>query len=135
MTAPGPVEERRLVDDVRARSHGFDRRGSGRADPVAVVVDRAVWLDGDDRPTLCGQVGQVALLVLEATFPDDIELGIVAHGPLDEAGHGGTLQRREMLAGEIGDQIRGGVDRSAVDRLHDLTLPAGRVSLPVAALR
>ena len=132
VASPGAVEERRLIDDVRTRSHGLDRGCGGSADPVAIVVDGAIGLDGHDRPALRGQVGEVARLVLEAAFPDDIELGIVAHRAFDETREGGTLELRQVLAGEIGDQIRGGVDGSAVDRLHVFTLPATRVSLPVA---
>src|SRR5215207_9036611 len=99
MATPGPVEERRLIDDVSARSHGLDRRGSGGADPIAVVVDRAIWLDGHDRPTLRGQVGQVPLLMLEAALADHVELGIVAHRALDETRERCPLELRQVLAG------------------------------------
>jgi hypothetical protein len=36
-----------------------------------------------------------------------------------------------VFAGEIGDEVRGGIDRPPIDRLHGLTLAAGRVTLPV----
>ena len=66
--------------------------------------------------------------MLESALPDDVELGIIAHGALHEAGQGRPLQLRQMLAGEVGNQISGRVDLAAVDRLHGSTLPATRVS-------
>ena len=42
VAAPGPVEERGLVDDVRPGGHRGDRLGRGRAQPVALILDRAV---------------------------------------------------------------------------------------------
>ena len=136
MAAPGAVEEGRLVDDVRAGGHRLDRRGRRGAQLVAAVLDRAVRRDLDRRAAGRGEVGEVALLVLEAALADDVELGVVAHGPLHEPGLGGALERGQVLAGEVGDEVRGGIDRAAIDavhlvgiRLHAATVAARRASL------
>jgi hypothetical protein len=71
--------------------------------------------------------------MLEPALADDVELGIGPHRALDQAGHGGPLELGQVLAGEVRDEIGGGVDRSAIDRLHDLTLAGRRASLPVRA--
>ena len=132
VTAPRPIEERGLVDDVGSGRHGRDGRGGGLTELVAAILDRAVEVDPDDASAFGLELREVALLVLEASLADDIELGIGPHRPVDETGHRRPLERGQMLAGEIGDQVRGGVDGPPVDRLHDATLAAGRVSLPVA---
>ena len=67
------------------------------------------------RTAVGSQVGEEASLVLEAALADDVELGIVAHRPLDQAGQRGAFELRQVLAGEVGDEIGGGVDRTAVD--------------------
>ena len=71
--------------------------------------------------------------MLEAAPADDVELGVVAHGPFDEVGQRGSLQLGEMLAGQVGDQIRGGEDGSPIDQLHGATIDGPRDSLPVSA--
>ncbi len=131
VAAPGAVEERRLIDDVRTGGHGVDGLGGGRAESSAVVLDRAVELDASDGSSVRLELAQVALLVLEAALADHIELGIGAHRPLHQARHRRALELREVLTGEIGDQVRGGVDGSSVDRLHDRTLASVSDRLPV----
>ena len=56
--------------------------------------------------------------MLEAAPADDVELGVVAHRPLDEPGEGRPLELGQVLAGEVGDEVRGGVDGLAVDAIH-----------------
>ena len=99
--------------------------GRGRAELLAAVLDRAVQLDRDGGPTVRREVGEVARLVLEAALADDVELRVVAHRPLDEAGQRRALELGQVLAGEVGDEVRGGVDGPPVDRLHGLNLSRG----------
>ena len=131
MTAPGAVEERGLVDDVGAGGHRGDRLVGGRPQLVAAVLDGPVEGDLDDRPPGGLEVGAVARLVVEAAMADDVELGVVAHRPMDEPGERGALELGQVLAGEVADEIGGGVDGPAVDRLHLLTLPRVDDTSPV----
>ena len=78
MAAPRAVEERCLVDDVGALGNGVLRRGGGRAQLVAAVLDRAVELDGNDGLALRAELAEEALLVFEAALADDVQLRIVA---------------------------------------------------------
>jgi hypothetical protein len=103
-----------------SRRHRGDRRVRRGAELVASVGDRAVLFDLDGDPALGTQVGEVARLVLEATLADDVELRILADGSLDESGDGGAFQLGQMLAGEEGYEVRGGVDGSTVDAIHAL---------------
>ncbi len=146
MAAPGAVEERRLVDDVGARGHRLDRLGGRGAQLVALVRDRAIELDGRRRPAVGQQVREEARLVLEAALADDVELRVVAHRSLDQTGQRGAFELGQVLAGEVGDEIGGGVDRSAVDasaRLHRSGWPCQlachgaryALAMPVAATR
>ena len=118
VAAERAVEERRLVDDVVARGHGIDRRCRGRAELVATVRDRPIRLDLDGDSALGAQVREVPGFVLETALADDIELRVVADRPLHEPGDGRALELGQMLAGEEGDKVRGGVDGSAVDAIH-----------------
>ena len=69
-------------------------------------------------PALGAQVGEKPRLVLEAALADDVEFRVVADGALDESGDRGALQLGQMLAGEEADEVRGGIDGSAVDAIH-----------------
>ena len=69
--------------------------------------------------------------MLEATFADDVQFRVVAHGALDQIREGSPFQLRQMLAGEVRDEVRGGVDGTSVDRLHIATVPGPCDSLPV----
>ncbi len=73
--------------------------------------------------------------MLESAAADDIELGIVAHRALDEPRERRPLELGQVLAGEVADQVGGGIDRPAIDRLHSGTLASIRVSSPVTARR
>ena len=131
MAAPGSIEEGRLIDHVRAGGHcpgGFCGRGT---ELVAAVLDGTIKLDRDCSPTFRLEVGKESSLVLEPALADDVELRVVPHRPLDEAGQRGTFQLSQVFAGEVSDEIRGRVDGAAVDRLHDPTLPARHVRLYV----
>lgn len=116
-TQPGPVEERRLVDDVGPARHRVDRRLRG-APQLGAPVLVLLAFDPDDPAPVRFELGQVALFVLEAPAPDDVELGIVPLRAFDQPGEGGTLELGQVLAGEIGDEVGGRIDGSAVDRLH-----------------
>ena len=56
--------------------------------------------------------------MLEAAPADDVELGIVAHRSLDQPGQGSAFELGQVLAGEVGDEVRGRVDRLPVDAIH-----------------
>ena len=49
---------------------------------------------------------------------DDVELWVVADRPVYEPRDGRAFKLGQMLAGEEGDEVRGGVDGSAVDAIH-----------------
>ncbi len=132
MAAPRSVEERGLVDDVRALGDRFARRCGRRAQLVAAVLDRAVELDVGHGLSFGAQLVEEALLVLEPALADDVQLGVDAFRAHRHTRHRGALELREMLARQEANKVRGGVDRLAVDRLHvALTIRATRVSLPV----
>ena len=101
-----------------AGGHRLDRRVRGGAQLVASVRDRPVLLDLDGDAARGAQVGEVPRLVLEAALADDVELRIVADRPLHESGDGGAFELGQMLAGEEGDKVCGGVDGPAVDAIH-----------------
>ena len=105
--------------------HRVDRRGRGRAELLAAILDRPVQLDLDGVATRRLEVGQVARLVLEPALADDVELGVVAHRALDQPGQGRALELGQVLAGEVGDEVRGGVDGPAVDRSARLNRSSG----------
>ena len=132
VAAPRSVEEGGLVDDVGTLGDGVAGRGGRRAQLIAAVLDRAVELDAGHGLPLGVQIVEEALLVLEPALADDVQLRVVAFRSHGHARHRGALELRQMLAGEIADEVRGGVDRPAVDRLHvATTIPGRRVSLPV----
>ena len=54
--------------------------------------------------------------MLESALADDVELRVVAHRALHEPGQGGAFELGQVFAGEIGDEVSGRVDGSAVDR-------------------
>ena len=118
MAAKRAVEECRLVDDVGADGHRLDRsRAASRSASPRSAIEPSV-LDLDDVPAVGSQVREEARLVLEAAPADDVELGIVAHRPLDEAGQGRPFELGQVLAGQVGDEVRGRIDRPAVDAIH-----------------
>ena len=128
VASPGSVEERGLVDHVGTagdRPFGLGRRG---AQLLRAVLDGPVELDDHRGPALGPKVREEPAFVFEPALPDDVELGIVAHRAVNEAGHRRPFELRQVLAGEVGDEVRGRVHRAAVDRLHGSTIPAGRVT-------
>src|SRR4029079_8534566 len=110
VAAERAIEEGSLVDDVVARGHGIDGRCRGRAELVATVRDRPVLLDLDGDSASGAQVREGPGFVLEPALAQDIELRVVASGPLYEPGDGRAFKLGQMLAGEEGDKVRGGVD-------------------------
>ena len=122
--APTAVEEGRLVDDVRTGGHGL-ARFLGRGPQLrALVLDRAIARDLDDGPALRPQLGQVALLVLLAPPPEDVQLRVVDMWSPHQPGQRRAFEGGEVLAFEVSDQIGGGVDRLPVNQLH------GRIVAP-----
>src|SRR5437667_9358600 len=124
MATPRAVEKGRLVDHVRAGGHCRGCFGGRGPELVAAVLDGTIQLDDDRDSAIRLEVREETSLVLESSLADDVELRVIPHGPVDELGQRRTLQLRQVLAGEIGDEIRGRVDGAAVNRLHGPTLPA-----------
>ena len=118
VAAQRAIEECRLVDHVGASRHRVDGLRGGGAELLAAVGDRAVLLDLDDVAAGRAQLREEARLVLEAPSADDVELRVVAHRPLDEPGQSRALELGQVLAGEVGDEVRGRIDRPAVDAIH-----------------
>ena len=118
MAAPRPIEERRLVDDVRPVRHRRFRRGRGRPQLIAAVRDRAVEGNLDDPLALRTKLAEVSLLMLRAAATDDVELRIGTIRARREAGHRRALESRQVLAGEVADEVRGCEDGAAVEDLH-----------------
>ena len=156
VAAPSPVEERRLVDDVRPAPHRVQCLGGGLAELGAGIPGRRhlagpgrgdrrpVLLDLDDPAALGHEVVEVALLVLEAALRDELDARVVADRLRDEANHRRPLERKPVPAREEPDEIRGGVDRATVDELHArpsyvgsvparVSRPRARTAAPVAA--
>src|SRR5437667_5177002 len=73
VAAPRSIEERRLVDDVRARRHRLVCRRRGRPELVAAILDRAVKGDLRDRPPFRREIVEKPLLVLESSASNDVE--------------------------------------------------------------
>ena len=92
-------------------------RGRG-PELLAAIRDRAVLLDLHDDPTARPEVREEPRLVLEPAPADDVQLRVLAHRPLDEAGDRGPLELGQVLAGEVGDEVGGGIDGTPVDAIH-----------------
>ncbi len=112
------LEERGLVDHVDAGPHGLERPLGSRPVPGTAILDRVVLGDLDDAAAFLAQALEEPVLVLEAALGDSVELGVGAHGALDQPGEGGAFEVREVLAGEEADEVGGGADGRAVDQLH-----------------
>ena len=118
VTAPGPIEERRLVDDVRPVEHRAERELRGLVEAGPCVRGRAVARDLDDPPATRPEVGQVARLVLEPARLDELDGRVVPDGLRDQAGQGRPLELEAVTAGEEAHQVGRGVDGGTVDELH-----------------
>ena len=118
VAAPGAIEERGLVDDVRSGSHRPLRLGRGRPQLLAAILDRSVERDLDHRSALAGELRQVATLVLLAAPAQDVQLRIGHMRALREARQNGPFERGQVLALEIADQVGRRVDGRSVDQLH-----------------
>ena len=130
MAAPAPIEERRLVDDVDASSHGIDRLGLRRA--KRLDGGQAVLRHLVDRSALGPEPFEVRLLVRVAALLQEHDLRVLPlvrllPAALDPA----DLERRQVTAFQEADEIRGGDDQRPVDILHPTTLAAARDGLSV----
>lgn len=121
MPAPHPVEERRLVDDVRAARHGGDGRVLRVEEGLpSVTVD----LDGHDASTVVPELLQVRVLVLEPAAEQHVE-GLVGLLGREPAALGNVeLQPRQVRAGERPRQVRRADHECTVELLH--VLPSSR---------
>ena len=113
MAAPATVEERRLEDDVGAAAHRLERQRLGRAELVGRA--QVVLGDLDDRQAAAAERGQVRRLVEVALRLDQRDRRVVlADRLLPEALDAPELECREMVAGEIADEVRGADDQGSV---------------------
>ena len=118
VTAPGAVEEGRLVDDVRPVEHGAEGELRGLVEAGPRVRGRAVARDLDNPPAGCPEVGQVALLVLVPARLDELDGRVAPDGLRDQAGQRRPLELEAVPAGEVAHEVGRGVDGSTVDELH-----------------
>ena len=133
VATPRAIEEGRLIDDVGALGHRVDRCRRGRAELVPAIHDRSVEVDLDRRPALGLEGREESRLVLKAASAEDVQLRIVAHRPPHQPGEGRPFELGQVLAGQEGDEVGGGVDGPALDQLHSETIPGTRASSPVTA--
>src|SRR5918992_429600 len=136
---PAAVEERRLEDDVGAFAHRGDGV-LGLAPDLIAPLRFVVAGDLDDMAAFVTELGEGARLVLEPPAADDVELWIAPLRAVDEPGQRRALERGEVLAGQVADEIGRGEDGLAVDQLHRfrwspscVSLPCARDSSPVAS--
>ena len=121
VAAERPIEEGRLVDHVvrRRAIASMVAAAAARSWSPRSAMEPSCSISTATRPSRA-QVGQEARFVLEAALADDVELRIVADRTIDETGRGGAFELGQMLAGEEGDKVSGGIDGSAVDAIHAL---------------
>ena len=117
VSEPAPVEEGGLEDDLGAGCHGRDGFLGLPPDPRPAFL-LVVALDRHHPALEPAQRVEVAGLVGESTLPDDVELPVVADRPLELAVQHRRLERGEVLAGQVADEIGGTEDGRAVDQLH-----------------
>ena len=131
VAAPPAVEEGRLEDDVGAVAHRFEGHGLRGAQ----LVGRAqVFLrDLDDTKPARTKRRKVRRLVQVALLLDQLDRRIVTPDRLLPAAlDTPELECREMVAGQVSDEVRGTDDQGPVGcDLHVRTVAAGRASLPV----
>ncbi len=114
---PSAIEKCGLEDDIGARCHGRDRLLGLATDALTALVN-VVPSDLDHGAPARRQIGEVALLVLEASLADHVKLGVRAHRSLHESRQRRALQRRQMLAGQVSNEVSRREYWLAVDQLH-----------------
>ena len=85
----------------------------------------------DVRVTIERRCGEVPGLVLLPAPSEDVKLGVIEIGSLDEPVQRCPLQLGEVFAGEEPDQIGRRVDQATVDALHDRIVGEAHDSSPV----
>ena len=119
VTPPATVEERRLVDDVDAVLHGGQRLRLGRAQlvrsPQLLLADLA------DALSVRPKALQILALVAIPVLLHELDGGIVGavRRTLPQALDPAELERREVIAGQVADEICGADDDGPVDELHE----------------
>jgi hypothetical protein len=110
VAAPPSVEERGLVDDVGAALHGIERQLLCRHQ---IVGSRDL---GDvQRPA---HLGEHRPLVRVAQPTDQVAARVVDLGTVAEAERDGAIQRRQVRAGEMPDQVGRAQHHASVDDVH-----------------
>ena len=69
-------------------------------------------------PARIPEFREEAGLMLEPAPADDVELRIGPHRAFDETRLGCALELSQVLAGEVRDEVGGGVDGLPVDAIH-----------------
>ena len=105
VTAPVAVKERGLEDDVPTGPHG--REGLGLGGAQLFGRPEVPGRDLVDRPAGRAQPLEVGGLVRVAALLHQLELGILPERLLPLAGDPTQLERREVVAGQEPDQVRG----------------------------
>ena len=116
MPSPASVEERRLVDRIGAGAHRVDGPGLG----VVEVLERPGRIHGEPRDdlALALEALEQAPLVLEPLFLHEIEQRIVVHGPAPVASCAAQLERCQVLARKVPDEVGGAQYQSPFEDLH-----------------
>ena len=117
MAAPATVEERRLVDDVDPAPHRLER--FGLRGPKIGRCAQVHLGDLVDRSAACPKSLEIGVLVLVSALLEEHEFRVLAPGrPVPLSLDPPEFERREVVAGEEPDQVRGTDDGRAFDELH-----------------
>ena len=121
MAPPSAVEQRALEDHVGAGAHRGQRLRLRRAQVGR--GPRVPELHLHDRPAELAEAGDVPLLVVVASLADELELGVVAERLLELAAGTQLLERDQVVALEVADEIGGRDDeRPVFVELHGFPL-------------
>ena len=139
---PGAVEQGGLVDDVGTFMHEAERSrcitldvfelgsGVGRMACTGCVARLDDDSTVDDLVTELAQVGEEALLVLQAALLEDGELGVIARRPVHLLLESRSLEHAQVLAFQESDQVARRIDGSSV--FHELHQRTSRTAASVA---
>ena len=116
MASPAPIEERCLVDDVDPRAHGFARSSVA----LSELLERSSRLrrEANDALPFRFEAFEVPALVLPSLLLKKVEDGVTDEGSLPLPSGGPELEVGQMLASEVGDEVRGAENELAVQDLH-----------------
>ena len=111
---PALIHERRLVDDIVAAAHRFERRLAGRKEGFLPALVR----DFRNAQAVGRELLEVPVLVLQALLAEEVELGVLVERPLQEPREDRTVEQRQVRAVEEPDQIGRAEDDGATESAH-----------------